>query len=65
MKNLKIKHKYPKCPYKNINRFCSHKRETINSHRRVCGYKNTENCPMFLEWLENREYYELNDKVAP
>ena len=61
MKNSKVKHK---CPFKN-DKFCFHKGNTINSHRRVCGYKNTENCPMFLEWLENREYYELNDKVAP
>ena len=62
--NMKNIMKNPKCPYKN-DRFCFHKGKAVNSHRSVCGYKNIENCPRFLEWLENREDYELNNKVAP
>ena len=37
--------------------FCFHKYDKLSRtpHRRVCGYKKCENCPLYLEWKENFE----------
>ena len=44
----------PQCPYKSSNcNNCTHKGSKVNRKaKRVCGFKNPMNCPLYLIWLE-------------
>ena len=56
-----------KCPFLIVNKFCSHKYNGngVSRHRKICSLKDCNKCSLYQEWLENKEDYELNNKVSP
>jgi len=54
-----------KCPYKSTNsNNCTHKGCKANrKSKRVCGFKNPMNCPLYLEWLEEWSQNQEKSKI--
>lgn len=52
-----------KCPYyEKRNKSCTHKGCKLNrKSKRLCGFKNIINCPLFLEWME---FHTLNKEKS-
>ena len=52
-----------KCPFKN-GIHCFHKYDKLSRtpHRRVCGHKKCENCPLYLGWVEIQAKFNINEE---
>lgn len=54
-----------KCPFKD-NKVCSHKKGLLDRRerkyfKRVCGFKDHNNCPLFLEWYKYNHNFRVDE----